>query len=494
MCYQKVFGKYINADYNFFVKNKHGKLLHTGSVAVDQTAYLILLVITTLTDFLSLLLMLLLLMLLTWQGTILILIIGFIYLVAVKRTTIRLIIAGKLQVEADREKNVILNEMIMGIKSIRVFCVSGVWRKRYYDKVDKVLHNLFKMMMGRTLPELLNRLVFFVVIAGLGIFVGIRDGGNVVSWIPMLGTFAIVASRLLQVSQKIGNGIMRIAGKLHNAEIVVNLLSEDTNKLIDGTTELGRFNNEISFNNVWYRYEGTDSFIFKGLDLKIKKMKVTAIVGPSGSGKTTTVNLLLRLYSPEKGTITLDGKDIVTYAHKSYLSKIAYVSQEPFILHDTIRENIKFGIAECDEDMIVEAAKQANSHEFIMNTPESYNTIVGDAGIKLSGGQRQRIAIARAMLRKPEIMILDEATSSLDNISEKIIQQAINNIAQYTTVIVVAHRLSTIINADKIMVLSNGAITEEGTHAELLQKRGTYFKLYNVQANDEYLVNTECHG
>ena len=287
---------------------------------------------------------------------------------------------------------------------------------------------------------------------------------------------------------------MRIAGKLHNAEIVVNLLSEDTNKLIDGTTELGRFNNEISFNNVWYRYEGTDSFIFKGLDLKIKKMKVTAIVGRSGSGKTTTVNLLLRLYSPEKGTITLDGKDIVTYAHKSYLSKIAYVSQEPFILHDTIRENIKFGIAECDEDMIVEAAKQANSHEFIMNTPESYNTIVGDAGIKLSGGQRQRIAIARAMLRKPEIMILDEATSSLDNISEKIIQQAINNIAQYTTVIVVAHRLSTIINADKIMVLSNGAITEEGTHAELLQKRGTYFKLYNVQANDEYLVNTECHG
>jgi len=495
MCYQKVFGKYINADYNFFVKNKHGKLLHTGSVAVDQTAYLILLVITTLTDFLSLLLMLSLLMLLTWQGTILILIIGFIYLVAVKRTTSGVVYkSGRLQVEADREKSVILNEMIMGIKSIRVFRVSGEWKKKYYDKVDKALHNLFKMMMGRTLPELLNRLIFFVVIAGLGIFVGIRDGGNVVSWIPMLGTFAIVASRLLQVSQKMGNGIMRIAGKLHNAEIVVNLLSEETNKLIDGTIELGRFSNVISFDNIWYRYEGTDSFIFKGLDLKIKKMKVTAIVGPSGSGKTTTVNLLLRLYSPDKGSITLDGIDIAKYAHKSYLSKIAYVSQESFILHDTIRENIRFGIAECDEDRVVEAAKQASSHEFIMNTPEGYSTIVGDAGIKLSGGQRQRIAIARAMLRKPEIMILDEATSSLDNISEKVVQQAINNISQYTTVIVVAHRLSTIINADKIIVLSDGIIAEEGTHVELLEKRGTYFNLYNVQTKDQDIVNTESQG
>ena len=191
------------------------------------------------------------------------------------------------------------------------------------------------------------------------------------------------------------------------------------------------------------------------------------------------------MYSADKGRITIDGIPISEYTCESYLRKIGYVSQETFIYNDTILENIKFGLEHCNKKMIIEAARKANAQEFIINTPNGYDTIVGDAGIKLSGGQRQRIAIARAMLRKPEIMVLDEATSALDNIAERKVQEAINNISKYTTVVVIAHRLSTIQNADKILVIEDGKIAEEGHHETLLSKKGVYYSLYNMQLAGE---------
>ncbi len=182
-----------------------------------------------------------------------------------------------------------------------------------------------------------------------------------------------------------------------------------------------------------------------------------------------------------KGKIYIDGIDISKFTNESFLSKIGYVSQETFIYNDTIKENIMFGMKNCSDEVVFKAAKQANAHEFITNTVNGYNTIVGDSGIKLSGGQRQRIAIARVLLRKPEIMVLDEATSSLDNIAEKKVQDAINKVSQHTTVLMIAHRLSTIQNVDKILVVSDGKIVEEGRHQELLGKEGEYFRLYNMQ-------------
>ena len=179
----------------------------------------------------------------------------------------------------------------------------------------------------------------------------------------------------------------------------------------------------------------------------------------------------------------MDDVNIENYTLNSYLSKFGYVSQETFIFNATINENIRFGMIDCDEEMIINAAKMANAHEFITETQDGYNTIVGDSGVKLSGGQRQRIAIARAMLRNPEIMVFDEATSSLDNISETKVQSAINQLSKYTTVLVIAHRLSTIIDADKILVLSDGNIIEEGKHEDLLKLDGEYSRLYQSQSN-----------
>ncbi|MCA9399277.1 MAG: ATP-binding cassette domain-containing protein, partial [Candidatus Omnitrophica bacterium] len=216
------------------------------------------------------------------------------------------------------------------------------------------------------------------------------------------------------------------------------------------------------------------------VSFSLEKGKTLAIVGPSGSGKSTIISLLFRLYDIREGNISIDGYDIKTLKTESFLSNFGYVGQETFIFNGTIAENIQFGLEGCSQENVIEAAKLANAHEFILETENGYQTIVGDAGMKLSGGQRQRIAIARAMLRKPQILILDEATSSLDNISEKAVQEAINQVSRFTTTLIVAHRLSTVQKADKILVLNQGRIVEQGTHEELLQRKADYFELYTM--------------
>jgi len=206
--------------------------------------------------------------------------------------------------------------------------------------------------------------------------------------------------------------------------------------------------------------------------------KTTAIVGPSGSGKSTMVDLVIRLFDPTAGRITVDGVDLQAYDVTSWLNAIGFVSQDTFIFHGSIQENIGFSRPDATFEEIVEAAKLANAHAFISAMPEGYETVVGDRGVKLSGGQRQRIAIARAILRDPQILILDEATSALDTMSERQVQKAIEQVSRNRTVIVVAHRLSTVMSADKIVVLDSGKVVEEGTHRELTARQGLYWRLY----------------
>jgi ABC-type multidrug transport system fused ATPase/permease subunit len=203
-------------------------------------------------------------------------------------------------------------------------------------------------------------------------------------------------------------------------------------------------------------------------------------VGGSGSGKTTIVNLTLRLFDVDKGRVEIDGVDIRQYKLTSWLEKIGFVSQETVIFNDTIKNNITFG-SDYTEEEIIQVCHYANAHGFISELPDGYETLVGDKGMALSGGQRQRIAVARAMIKSPEILIFDEATNALDNISEATVQRAIDEIAKDHTVIIIAHRLSTIVNADKIIVLGNRHVLEEGTHNELMDKGNAYCELYRSQ-------------
>jgi len=204
-------------------------------------------------------------------------------------------------------------------------------------------------------------------------------------------------------------------------------------------------------------------------------------VGPSGSGKTTVVNLLPRFYDVSKGKITIDGIDIRDVTLKSLRSQIGIVTQETFLFNDTVENNIKYGSPEKNLDQIIEAAKAANAHEFILGLPQGYQTIIGERGVRLSGGEKQGIAIARALLKNPPILLLDEATSSLDTEAEREVQKALDVLMKNRTTIAIAHRLSTIRNANLILVISNGEIVEQGTRDELIQKQGLYRKLYEMQ-------------
>jgi len=243
--------------------------------------------------------------------------------------------------------------------------------------------------------------------------------------------------------------------------------------------KLTSFNNSIELRNVSFAYDGVD--VLKTINLKIEKGKTIALVGSSGAGKSTLADLVPRFHDVSSGELLIDGVNIKDYSLKSVRSQISIVTQEPILFNDTIDNNIRLGKQDASEEDIKEAAKVANAYDFITKKENSFRTNIGDRGSKLSGGERQRLTIARAVVKNPPILILDEATSSLDTESERLVQDAINNMMQNRTSIVIAHRLSTIRHADEIIVLQKGEIVERGNHDELMQKQGYYWKLVQMQ-------------
>jgi subfamily B ATP-binding cassette protein MsbA len=236
----------------------------------------------------------------------------------------------------------------------------------------------------------------------------------------------------------------------------------------------------VEFKDVHFSYNAGHE-ILRDINLTVEPGQMVALVGPSGSGKSTLINLLTRFYDVDAGVITVDGKDIRKVRIKSLRRQIGIVMQENLLLSGELMDNIRYGHPEATFEEVVEAAKAANAHNFIMGLPRGYHTLLGERGVKLSGGQRQRVAIARALLTNPRILIFDEATSSLDTESERLIQEAMETFMHNRTVLVIAHRLSTILKADKIVVLKDGNIVEHGSHADLLEKNGVYRKLYDLQ-------------
>jgi ATP-binding cassette subfamily B protein len=259
-----------------------------------------------------------------------------------------------------------------------------------------------------------------------------------------------------------------------------------------GKTTLKDLSGDVEFDNVSFSYESkSDVEVISNLSLKIPAGETLAVVGPSGGGKTTLCNLIPRLYDVNEGAILLDGKDVRDYTLASLRENIGVVSQNVFLFDGTVRDNIAYGKADATEEEIISAAKRANIHDYIVTLENGYNTEVGERGIKLSGGQRQRIAIARVFLKNPSLLILDEATSALDNVTEMQIQASLDELSVGRTVIVVAHRLSTVKGADRIIVLDKSGIVEEGSHDELMALGGEYHKLYITSQRGAKLAGSD---
>ncbi|MEA4827302.1 MAG: ABC transporter ATP-binding protein [Clostridium sp.] len=322
------------------------------------------------------------------------------------------------------------------------------------------------------LIDILN--VIVILAGGIFTYKNLITLGELVAYLLYINLFMQPVRRLTSFIEQYQTGMTGFERFIEIMEIEPDIKDNE------GAEELKNIKGEIEFNNVTFNYDDKKS-ILSNMDLKVEAGKTLALVGPSGGGKTTLCHLIPRFYEVNEGDIFIDDKSIKNLTLKSLRKNIGMVQQEVFLFTGTIKENILYGNPDAKDEEVIEAAKNANIHEFIMNLPDGYDTYVGERGIKLSGGQKQRISIARVFLKNPPILILDEATSALDNATEIIIQQSLEKLSKDRTTIVVAHRLSTIKSADEIVVLTSNGVEERGSHEELLNNNGIYSKLYNAQ-------------
>ncbi|MCI8287512.1 MAG: ABC transporter ATP-binding protein, partial [Lachnospiraceae bacterium] len=316
---------------------------------------------------------------------------------------------------------------------------------------------------------------FILIAGGLFLYAGRISFGDYSTFIVSVNLFINPVNTLIGFMEQFQNGV---SGFRRFVEIMEEAPEQDA----PDAKELTNVQGVIEFKNVTYAYD-TSKEVLHDINLRLEKGRKLALVGPSGGGKTTLCHLLPNFYKLEKGdgSILIDGQDIRSLTMDSVRRNIGIVQQDVFLFVGTIRENILYGRPDATQEEIYEAARRANIHDYIMTLEKGYDTEIGERGVKLSGGQKQRLSIARVFLKNPAILILDEATSALDNTTEVLIQQALDELCKGRTTLVVAHRLSTIRNADEIAVVMNGRITERGTHEELMTTGGTYQKLYSLQ-------------
>ena len=371
-------------------------------------------------------------------------------------------------------------ETLSGLKIIKGFNGEQIKKEDFEEENERYTSQMTKMFrridMASPLSEFLGVSVIIATMlyGGSLVFSGKMTGEELITY---LGIFYTVIAPAKSLTDAVSNAQRGIASMNRINEILDadNIIHDPKNPI-----EVKELTEKIEFNHLNFKYQ--DDYVIKDVSFSIPKGKSVALVGQSGSGKSTIANLLPRFYDLEEGEITIDGNNIKDISIKNLRNLMGVVTQDAILFNDTIANNISFGMENSSADKIMEAAKIANAHDFILQLPNGYETNIGDGGGKLSGGQKQRISIARAVLKNPDILVLDEATSALDTESEKLVQDALNNLMRNRTSLIIAHRLSTIQHADEIIVMQDGKIMERGTHEELINQKGIYTKLTDMQS------------
>lgn len=389
-------------------------------------------------------------------------------------------LAFKRNRERVADINAQIEDNLSGIRVVKSFANEDVELEKFHESnshfVKAKSNSYFIMSVFHSGLGAFTTLINVAVIIGGGAFIvkDIIQLSDLLTYLLYINNLVDPVKQLINFTEQFQNGITGFDRYLEILEVEPDIVdSKDATTLTD-------VKGEIEFKDVAYQYNDTIAEVFRDINLHVRPGEYVALVGPSGVGKTTMCSLIPRFYEVTNGSICIDGTDIKDISLYSLRKNIGMVQQDVYLFAGTVMDNIRYGEMDASDDEIIEAAKNANAHEFIMELPDGYNTYIGQRGIKLSGGQKQRLSIARVFLKNPPILIFDEATSALDNESEKVVQESLEKLAKNRTTFVIAHRLSTIRNAENIIVLTENGISEKGTHEELLELEGIYAELYNM--------------
>ncbi|MEL7039044.1 MAG: heterocyst formation ABC transporter subunit HepA [Cyanobacteria bacterium J06592_8] len=477
----RIFEQLQELSLSFFSKVRSGEVINTITSEIGQLNQVIELFFQVLVRASVLIVYIVSMTLLSWQLTILSL-----FLFALLTAGISNLIRQVREISFERTTarglyTSIAIEFINGINTVQASAAEDFERKRFYQASNQLLKTERDTVAYSALVVPLSEAVATIILVGMLLlsFAILIPNGQLK--IASLLTFLFILFRLMPITRQLNNARTKLSGFQGSIDNIQELLRTD-NKIYlkNGNTPFSKLKQAIEFRGVDFSYD-ENSKVLQDINLKIKCGETTALVGASGAGKSTVANLIPRFYDVTQGKILIDGLDLREFDMYSLRRKIAMVSQDTFIFNTTVRANIAYALENVTEDAIIKAAKFANAWDFIQELPQGLETKLGDRGVRLSGGQRQRIAIARAILRDPDILILDEATSALDSISERLIQDSMEKLAVGRTVIAIAHRLSTIAGSDKVIVLEQGQVVEEGKYQELLEQRGKLWKYHQMQ-------------
>lgn len=482
-----VFGNIIEMHLDYFNHNRVGNLMNLVSNDVQSVNTTISSTfVNLLQNPFSIMVYLGVLLILSWKLTLFAAVTSLLIMVLISRIGKRLKALATGFRNRMGDMNSVLQEKFTGIRVIKSSAFEDVELKKFRDFTRDVRHLDIRIARLRNIVAPMNETLLIAAIAmvlwfgGLQVFDGTMGSSELIM-------FAFTLYSVMGPVRMFGDIHSQVQLGMISAERLFELL-DSVPAISNGTKPVSRVAHSIRFEDVCFRYrkEADAPWVLDHVSFEIGKGEMVALVGTSGSGKSTVADLLLRFYDVDAGRITVDGTDIRELDYKQLRRMVGVVSQEVILFNDTIASNIAYGLAgEVSQELVEHAARLANAHEFIVEKPEGYQTMVGDRGIQLSGGQRQRLAIARAIVRKPELLIFDEATSALDNESELVVQQAVDHALRERTALVIAHRLSTVRNADRIIVLEAGQVVEEGCHHELLALGGAYRKLYDLQFGEQ---------